>query len=35
MTDTLIGTPPDDDPNRVLSYWEARAILVELGYIDD
>jgi hypothetical protein len=25
----------DDDKDRVLTYWEARAILVELGVIVD
>lgn len=30
---TALASP--DDKDRVLTYWEARAILVELGVIDE
>jgi hypothetical protein len=35
LTKTLVGTPDPDDKDRRLTYWEARAILVELGVIVD
>ncbi len=37
MTKTMVGTPDPDngDKDRVLTYWEARAILVEMGVIEE
>ena len=35
VTKTLVGTPDENDKDRRLTYWEARAILVELGVIVD
>jgi len=35
MVKTLVATPDPDDKDRVLTYEEARAILVALGYIKD
>ncbi len=32
MSKTAVAAP--DDKNRRLTYWEARAILVELGVLD-
>ncbi len=35
MTKTAVAAPDPDDKDRRLTYWEARAILVELGIIKD
>lgn len=35
MTKTAVAAPDPDDKDRRLTYWEARAILVELGVIED